>query len=840
MGLVVVALATVGLTMPAAGAAVEPIVTVTPGTGLVDGDVVHVTVSGAQPQAEVFALLCRRETSDTTSHCAFDVSRSETTDAAGRSDFDMGIEAVFFVSGLPGNEELDCRVAPGCDLRVMTQRVDDSTTTLVTPVEFDADAPLLPPPTITVAPASDLVDGQTVQVTGTGFVPLTGVALAQCEPPAIDENTCEQPTEFVNVAADGTFTHPLGLAAVMHPDFGAGETDCRTTACVVRASRGYFQPDARRTATAAIAFRPDGPLLPPPTLTVTRSAGLVEGEAVHLSGSGYRRGTLYVAQCAVGGENEPPYERCTDPGFVEVGEDGNLDANVTARVLVRHDLTGVDCREAPGCTFAVIDYNGSGRVLAEVPVTFDPNGPGPVTPTLQVAPATQLPGRSPLLVMGAGFPPSSDVYLLQCGYVDGNPTECTGVSNEYTPVDAGGHLLAGVLVRPVIEGGEGTEIDCRREPCALMAQSGDAFPAVASLSFAPVDTAPRRYFDPVFDGVDATTDVLYRSTTNGRGEAVDLMLNVYRPAGDTATKRPAVMFMFGGYFGSGNRGQLIDLAQGMARRGYVAVTIDYRTRPWIFDPGNGCVPVGGTCLDPTQLGPAISDARDDARAAMVWLHDHAAEYGIDTRAISAAGWSAGAITALNLAHDHTGDRPAASVPAAAISLGGILTAVPGADDAPTLMMGGSNDTLLALSAQITGCDVIRDAGSSCRFVAYAGVQPAPANDTCVQLSVPCTYVLGRNGEHGWFFGDRPDTLSRISRFLARRGAGPDRDPPRWPAPAVAPAPGRPPPSPPRRGRASPPSSRSPPWAPGNVAPLTEAGLARSGAPASGTVGAACS
>jgi acetyl esterase/lipase len=245
-----------------------------------------------------------------------------------------------------------------------------------------------------------------------------------------------------------------------------------------------------------------------------------------------------------------------------------------------------------------------------------------------------------------------------------------------------------------------------------------------------------------------------------------LKLNVYRPAGDTRTKRPAVMLMFGGYFGSGDRGQLVELAQGMARRGYVAVTIDYRTRPWIFEPGNGCVPVGGTCLDPTQLGPAITDARDDGRAAMVWLHDHAAEYGIDTRAISAAGWSAGAITALNLVHDQTGDRPAASIPAAAISLGGILTPVPGADDAPTLMMGGSNDTLLALNAQIAGCDVIRDAGSSCRFVAYAGVQPAPANDACVQLSVPCTYVLGRNGEHGWFFGDRPDTLARISSFLA--------------------------------------------------------------------------
>ena len=73
----------------------------------------------------------------------------------------------------------------------------------------------------------------------------------------------------------------------------------------------------------------------------------------------------------------------------------------------------------------------------------------------------------------------------------------------------------------------------------------------------------------------------------------------------------------------------------MARRGYVSISIDYRTRPEIFYGGHGCVPVGGTCLDPTQLAPAITDARDDARAAMVWLHEHAAEYGIDDRGRSA-------------------------------------------------------------------------------------------------------------------------------------------------------------------------------------------------------------
>jgi acetyl esterase/lipase len=765
VGLVVVALATIGLSMPAAGAADDPVVTVRPATDLVDGSVVHVTVTGALPSAELFANVCAAD-HEIEAECFGSVSRVFSLDPTGAGELDLGLEAVFPDNGLPGNPETDCRVAPGCVLRVTTQRTDGSIFSAEAPLGFRPDGPLLPPPTITVEPAADLVDGQTVEVQGSGFVPFSGVALAQCVAPGTDSTTCEQPQEYVNAGADGSFTQTVDLAAIIFPDFGSGEADCRATDCVLHADRGTFQPDPLRTASAPLEFRADGPLLPPPTLTVAPSDGLVDGQAVQVFGSGFRRGTFAVAQCAAG--EEPGWSRCASGQFVVVDDNGNLHASIAARVLVSRNGVGTDCREAPGCTFGVLDYGGSSRVVAEASVAFDPNGPGPLTPTLQVAPSTPLPGRSPLLAMGADFPPSTDVYFTQCAYADGNPTECGGGSGEYVQVDEGGHLLAGVLVRPVIEGPDGTEIDCRREPCALVAQSFDALPAVAPLSFRPPpDAKPRRYLDPVFEGVDATTDILYRSTVNGRGAPVDLKLNVYRPAGDTNTRRPAVMFMFGGYFGSGDRGQLVELAQGMARRGYVAVTIDYRTRPWIFDGGNGCVPVGGTCLDPTQLGPAITDARDDGRAAMVWLHEHAAEYGIDSRAISAAGWSAGAITALNLVHDPTGDRPEASIPAAAVSLGGILTPVPGADDAPTLMMGGSHDSLLALSSQIAGCDVINEAGSHCEFVAYAGAQPAPASDPCVQLDVPCTYVLGRDGEHGWFFGDRPDTLGRISGFLAR-------------------------------------------------------------------------
>jgi acetyl esterase/lipase len=290
---------------------------------------------------------------------------------------------------------------------------------------------------------------------------------------------------------------------------------------------------------------------------------------------------------------------------------------------------------------------------------------------------------------------------------------------------------------------------------------------MARLDFGTASDRARRYLAGVFDDVEVRDGLVYRTTTNSRGQTVDLKLDVYEPAGDRASLRPAIVWMFGGYFASGDRAQLADMARGMARRGYVSVAIDYRTRPEIFDTSHGCVPVGGTCLDPTQLEPAIRDARDDARAAMVWLHEHAAELRIEPRAISAAGWSAGAITALNLAHDSTGDRDPASVPAAAVSLAGIVAAAPGAADPPTLMLGGNRDSLLSLDAQVAGCASIGTAGASCEFVAYAGVQPAPAEDPCVRYSVSCTYELGRDGDHGFFFSERPGVLDHISAFVAR-------------------------------------------------------------------------
>jgi acetyl esterase/lipase len=96
--------------------------------------------------------------------------------------------------------------------------------------------------------------------------------------------------------------------------------------------------------------------------------------------------------------------------------------------------------------------------------------------------------------------------------------------------------------------------------------------ATVPLAFGPPDTPRGRYLDLVFGEVDVVKDVVYRRTVDYRGNPVELRLDVYRPAGDTATSRPAIVWMHGGWFkGGSGGGGMPEYAEGVARRGYVII-----------------------------------------------------------------------------------------------------------------------------------------------------------------------------------------------------------------------------------------------------------------------------
>src|SRR4051794_23527006 len=63
----------------------------------------------------------------------------------------------------------------------------------------------------------------------------------------------------------------------------------------------------------------------------------------------------------------------------------------------------------------------------------------------------------------------------------------------------------------------------------------------------PAGHAPLRYRDVVFAHVREARGVVYRRAR--RGDA--LTLDIYRPAGDRQTSRPAIVFVHGGGFTSG-------------------------------------------------------------------------------------------------------------------------------------------------------------------------------------------------------------------------------------------------------------------------------------------------
>jgi acetyl esterase/lipase len=239
----------------------------------------------------------------------------------------------------------------------------------------------------------------------------------------------------------------------------------------------------------------------------------------------------------------------------------------------------------------------------------------------------------------------------------------------------------------------------------------------------PSGDAPLRYRDEVFTDFTKTSDLVYGSAVNEAGQTIDLLLDVYEPTGDTATARPAVVWVHGGGFAVGSKTspEIVDEATTFARKGFVNVSINYRLSP------NGCS-AGGvtvTCL------AAITNARHDAQAAVRYLRANAATLGVDPDRIAIAGTSAGAITALNVGYGSddpgsSGNPGYSSAVAASVSLSGarLLTA-PNAGDAPALLFHGTADFTVPYQWAVNTVDSAKAAGLEAYLTTWEGAGHVP-------------------------------------------------------------------------------------------------------------------
>jgi arylsulfatase A len=125
----------------------------------------------------------------------------------------------------------------------------------------------------------------------------------------------------------------------------------------------------------------------------------------------------------------------------------------------------------------------------------------------------------------------------------------------------------------------------------------------------------------VTSALEAHTDLVY-----ARYDEREMKLDLWRPK-SAAQPLPAIVCIHGGGWFQGGRGSMANLAQALAAKGYVTVTISYR--------------LSGEAKFPAAI--------QDCKAAVRFLRANAAKFGIQSDAIGVTGLSAGGHLAALLA-----------------------------------------------------------------------------------------------------------------------------------------------------------------------------------------------
>ena len=170
-----------------------------------------------------------------------------------------------------------------------------------------------------------------------------------------------------------------------------------------------------------------------------------------------------------------------------------------------------------------------------------------------------------------------------------------------------------------------------------------------------------RYQTEIFSNTDVAT-VDYSDTLTGLEHRMD----IYTPTGDTVSNRPVIFYLHGGAFYSGDKSMIdcIDFCKAFAKRGYVAVSLNYRLANIIsFLTSN------------TEQYKAVLRSVADLKAGVRFLRkDYAIgdTYGIDPDTIFVGGYSAGAVAALHTAYIDSISDLSATIQALMPTIGGTL------------------------------------------------------------------------------------------------------------------------------------------------------------------------
>ena len=214
---------------------------------------------------------------------------------------------------------------------------------------------------------------------------------------------------------------------------------------------------------------------------------------------------------------------------------------------------------------------------------------------------------------------------------------------------------------------------------------------------------------PFVDSLFRFTETTHTYSTNAQTDVgtVSLLADVYTPDGVSGDLLPGILFVPGGGLGGTKDDSLpVGVAEGFARRGYVAAAIDYRNTS-INIPANEAGPFDAANPTERRINAVISDTT----AAVQWFRQNAAQWNMDPNRVILAGSSAGALVAMMVAYEELGpETEVAAVLDLWGSMGGTLNGPGGqnanlgdrtglidADDPALFMVHGTADTVVPFS-----------------------------------------------------------------------------------------------------------------------------------------------
>lgn len=343
---------------------------------------------------------------------------------------------------------------------------------------------------IAVDPTTDLIDGQHVTVTGSGWEQYVVAIIYEC---SADLEQCAGPFAFAGGDAHGAFTVDMILRATFTDE--GGPVDCRTEDCVIAAAIGIesapqerARPEADSDLVVPVTFDPSAPLLDPPSLSARPATGLVDDQPVRVVGDRYVPGDASIEQCPAGFTDHA--QQCQYLGLPYIGGTGRLREQVRVRAQIEAEAGTVDCRSAD-CVLAVIGW-GAGETIATTPVAFDPDAPLKPPAELTVTPSTDLVDGQTVVVEGAHFTPGEPGMVVECPVTARDVNDCAWIPHQYAYAGAAGTFRFSFAVAAEILVDQDEWVDCRQAACMIQAGFGGGETrnsASVPISFA-ADTAP--------------------------------------------------------------------------------------------------------------------------------------------------------------------------------------------------------------------------------------------------------------------------------------------------------------------------------------------------------------